>query len=154
MNLHRHFLAPLLAIAILTIVSGCGTTQHVDAPRTQMTVYEARKALAESLSHLYYLKSVRNIEFDQYKVTFIGSSQRGKPCECSVSFHEMKNLALVTGAHPYATIVTLDGSQIYFYKHDLFLGDPPDSFFETENAAKMFIDAVLTLKQSAPNHAK
>src|SRR5439155_9769287 len=46
--------------------------KRVDAPRTQMTVHEARKSLVESLSHDKNM-SVREVKFNRQKVTFTGN---------------------------------------------------------------------------------
>src|SRR6059036_2820922 len=63
--------------------------KRVDAPRTQMTVHEARKSLVESLSHDKLINPVREMKFDRHTVTFF-SDVSGKPYNYSMSFAGMK----------------------------------------------------------------
>ncbi len=114
-----------------------------------MTVRQARKALEESLKHVSFLKSVGKFQFDREKVTFVGVSKRyGKSYDCSVSFAGIKKLAVVTGngAPPR---VDLNGSLLTFYKRGSLFEDHPGALFEDESHAKLFVDALLTLKEAA-----
>ena len=137
MNISRQALVLLLVATFLTTecvhaaekkpVVQCG-----DAPSTQMTVNEAQAAMVELLSHaLYSHMSARNVNFTQYRASFIyiviNESRR------SISFAKVKNLLLVNYKH--YTTVRSEGQ----WEYD----------FVKKQDAMMFADAVLTLKEVA-----
>ena len=168
MNLYRQTLALLLVGTFITAECAYAALrrpveQRIDAPRTQMTVSEARKALTESLGHLRFIKSVREVKFNRHRVTFVGSLDHddlsafanGQSVHCSVPFAEMKNLS-VDSISKLWWFVQVNGkdmglgrSRLRLVQGDENIGEIAAANFENESAAIKFVDAVLTLKAAA-----
>ncbi|TSA40458.1 MAG: tetratricopeptide repeat protein [Verrucomicrobiales bacterium] len=137
----------LLAATLLTIVSGCTTThtQRVDAPRTQMTVRQARKSLEESLNDLRFINSVREVKFSRHKTTFVGVSTwvDGGSRHLSLSFANLNNLTVKGFGLSSITEVRSNGKGLNFG----FAGN--DATFETRRGSSKFVEAVLILREAA-----
>jgi tetratricopeptide (TPR) repeat protein len=145
-NSSRQLFALLLAAAFIAVDCAYAKTIKVDAPRTQMTVREARNALVEALNHLHSINSVRKMKFNRQEITFVGEDRQmdskgnhhdvGIPVDHVLAFAEMNNLALEN-----SLIVQRQGKR-------LLLGACLAYFSQAKYAAN-FIDAVLTLKKAA-----
>jgi len=150
MKLYLQILAFLLAATLVTIVSGCANTvstiHGVNAPRTQMTVSQARKSLVESLNQQVVGRKVRQVKFNRDRVDYTIVETEGK-IRGSVVFAEMKNLELQS--HRWTND---DWCNVRANGADLALAPLHAAIFENKNAALLFIDAVLILKEaeSAP----
>jgi tetratricopeptide (TPR) repeat protein len=116
------------------------TVQRIDAPRTKMTVGQARKALVESLQHLKYTKSVREVKTSRSKVTWVGDF--GGVLNYSLAYAEANNLSVGTSGQFSYSLTYVNG------KWGPEAG-AASQFFVTEADALKFIDAILTLKAAA-----
>lgn len=137
----------LLAAILLSTAWGCAnsisTIQRIDAPRTQMTVKQAQKALVESLQHQIAGRKARNVKFNRDRVDFKIIEEKGKT-KGSVVFAEVNNLELEAHRWTYDNWCGVNAN------HDstLLLAPNRAAVFENKDAALQFIDAVLTLKQA------
>jgi len=147
MNLCRQSLAVLLVATFLTAQYAYAKPKIINAPSSQMTVRQARKALVESLNHLQGIESVQEAKFNRRIITYTGYIKQysgntpiiGKPYHGSVSFPGIKNLSVETRSA--WSLVQSNGQH-------LDLG-ASYAYFDSEHFAMMFVDAVLTLKEAA-----
>lgn len=145
--MHRYHRGLIIALFMLTMfgLSSYAKTIRIDAPSKEMSVRQARKALVESLDHMYSIKSVRNVRFNRHQMTFVGDDRRmdgkgnfhdvGIPVDHLIVFAEMNSLAL-ENTH----IVRRQGKRLHLGKCLAYFRDM---------YAAAFIDAVLTLKAAA-----
>ncbi len=129
-------LALLLVAAFITVDYAYAKRISVEAPLTQMTAYQARKAMAESFNHLSFHKSVREVKFNRQKVTFVADDvlNHRMQLQCSVSFAELNNLSVEKYTKKYMIV--------YSNNTDIF-------YFDSGPHARMFVDALLILKAAA-----
>jgi tetratricopeptide (TPR) repeat protein len=150
MNIITQRFAIVSAATLLSLLCGCAAVvEHVDAPHSQMTVKQARKSLVEALNDLMETQPVQNVKFNQQAVTYTATAPDGKSRDRSVVFAEMTNLTVETypaGAMGPTSItyVRSNGKRLDLGNEGLF-----EAFFETEAAARKFVDAVLVLKEAA-----
>jgi len=148
MRLYRQALALLLVAALVTAECAYAAErkpveQRIDAPRTQMTVKQARKLLVESLSDMVFIKSVREVRFSRHRVSFVGDGiQDGKPYNCFVSFAEMKNLSVKDIHSQRVSLVRSNGKSLRLWHNGY------EAYFHNNSDATKFIDGVLILKEA------
>lgn len=139
MNRYRHCFVLLLIASLLT-VAGCAVqhaTHDTDIPR-QMTVSEARKALAESIGHTSpKFLPLKDVRISHSQVSYIWAKGDPRQKKYRERFAEMNDLG--TRDSWDATLnLTVQGKDTNFY------WERSDRRYVT-----MFIDAILTLKQAA-----
>src|SRR5439155_11723656 len=105
----------------------------------------------ESLSHEKYIKSVREVSFNRHKVTFTGDldgggfSHESKPQKFTMSFAGLKKTRGFGRSKIFVeTPFSIVGPNGKLYDQNRLLFD-----FETAQNAKMFVDALLILKEAA-----
>ena len=149
MNLYRQALALLLVATFITAECTYAKPKRVviiDAPSTRMTVREARKSLIVSLSDLQRIKSVQEVKFNRLWVKFVDNMYSGERKDCFVAFAEMKNLSVETVKEARGgSIVGLNGKPLVLGPG---LEDKDWAWFKRD-AARKFVDAMLTLKEAA-----
>lgn len=144
MNLFRKLLALLLVTAFAAVDSAYAKTIRVEAPSTQMTVKQARQALAESLNYLaasFGSRTVSKVKFTHHRVTFLDDTTA-----CTVVFSEMSKLTVKTDR--FGSVIQVNG-KIFRLHREPGGNDSRDAWFSSEPKAKMFAEAVLILKAAA-----
>ena len=105
--------------------------------------------MAESLGHLYHLKSAREFKFEKDRVAF-KADYGGESYDCLVSFAGALNLSLFSVVS--GSIVLSGGSPLWIrnaHRTQMLPGDfPAKAHFDSSDSAMMFVDALLTLKKS------
>lgn len=143
-------LALLLMMAFAVVNLGHAASQKsivekIAGPRAPLTVSQARKSLVDSLNHQIAGRTVRNLKFTRHQVDFTILEKEGRT-HGSVIFAEMKKLAIQS--HRFSgenwVLVMSNGK-------DLLLGEHHVACFENKNAALLFVDAVITLKEAEFN---
>ncbi len=121
------------------------TVQQVDSPRTKMTVRQARKALAESLSAVFSTKSLREVSFNRHKVTYKYESGQ-TTYTASITFAEIGKLSVGGDIGSWGA-ATGDGISL----RGVFevTSNGKSWMFVGRTAAINFVDAILTLKKAA-----
>lgn len=117
------------------------TIENIDAPRTALTVKQARKALMQSLNQQIGGRTVRKVVFRQDRVEFTIVEKEGHTPSGAVIFAELKTLAVETGRFPPHT-----WGNVRANGKDLSLGPSHGAIFENRSTALLFVDAVLNLK--------
>jgi tetratricopeptide (TPR) repeat protein len=144
MNNIRQRLILLLMGAFLTTTCCGAKAIRLDGPRSQMTVSQARKALAESLQHLDFVKSAgliaRDVKITRTTATWMRVCGRPPWEKTTVNFLEVKNVSVSVSKPGGFTRILVNGNYT-------MLG--ASQAFETDTYAMQFIDAILTLKAAA-----
>ena len=144
MSSFRQLLALTLVTAFLSVDSASAKTIRVDAPSTQMTVKQARQALVESLNYLasnFGSRAVSKVKFNQHRVTFLDDTT-----DCAVVFSEMTKLTVKTDR--FGSVIYMNG-KIFRLHREASGNDSSDAWFSSESNAKVFAEALLTLKTAA-----
>ena len=139
----RGRLAALLMTALALFGIGCSSTRQVavDSPRTEMTVPQARKSIAESLNEL---QGVRNLRFTRRRMFFEqdydvhGESRHYK---YAVAFSDLKSLSLKV--YSFGFCVRSDDRPVLSNQKG------GSATFETEEAARRFVDGLFALRRAA-----
>ena len=149
MQRRLRFIAAVFVIAIFLAGSLGAKTIRIETPGRQMSVREARKALAESLGKLSFVQSVDGVRCNRQSLRFVAvfnfgpaSKNSGRPIPCRITFTDFEKVTLVSMG-PYWD-VRAKGKVIAMDEADAI-----SPFFENQQAARAFVDAVLVLKLAA-----
>ncbi|TSA41213.1 MAG: tetratricopeptide repeat protein [Verrucomicrobiales bacterium] len=167
MKLYRQTLVLLVTATFLAVeCADAAKTKHVeqriDAPRAQMTIFQARKTLVESLKHKwneqYGSKTVQEMKINLHRITFVFAGSADK-YDCLIAFAKIKNLSVMTTAGQSGgyvlsngkvlrptSVIGSNGKPLTSNSRPTALEDFGLPFFDTEDDALKFVDALLTLK--------
>lgn len=150
MHIYRRSLVLLFVAAFITVDCAYAKSIRVEAPSTQMTVRQARKSLAESLSAVFRTKSLREVSFSRHKVTYkyesTYSPNAGQTFTGSIIFAEIEKLSVGSDIGSWGA-TTGDGVSLRGVFEVTSKGKSWE--FVGRAAAINFADALLTLKKTA-----
>ncbi len=149
MHTRPRCVAAFLTMTLWLVGAGCASVQPIEAPLNTMTVREAKRSLVESLNDLHYCTPARDVKFTRQRVHFkvdnIIDAARPKTLDFALTFAELTNLTLRSRSHDFhqvdskgRCVLLMPGENTYYSKS-----------FRTERAARMFADALLTLREAA-----